>query len=294
VTFSVVARSADGSCWGVAVASKFLAVGSAVPAAAAGVGALATQAWANLAYRPDGLGLRREGRSAQQVVDELTGADPEREHRQLGVVDRDGRSATYTGRECLAWAGGRCGPGYAVQGNILAGEQVVAALERAWLASDPTAPLARRLLAALEAGDGAGGDRRGRQSAAVYVVKAGGGYGGTSDAMVDLRVDDHEAPIPELARLLDLHDLYFGEPDPARLLPFTGALLTEVGGLLRQVGRNPGGTDPAEVRATLSEWASETNLEERMREEGLDPLVLEALRQRAATVEAGPVRPPAG
>ena len=226
MTFSIVARSADGTQWGVAVASKFLAVGAAVPAARFGVGALATQSYANLAYKADGLDLLSQGLSAQEVVDQLTAADELSAQRQLGVVDRDGGSATFTGEECNAWAGGRTGEGYAAQGNILTGPEVVDALADAF--EGHAGPLAHRLYGALLAADRAGGDRRGRQSAALYVVSENGGYGGGSDVLVDVRVDDHADPVPELGRLLDLHDLYFGKPDPDTLLPLTGELLDEV------------------------------------------------------------------
>src|SRR4051794_33011285 len=212
MTFSIVA--ADGSSWGVAVASKFLAVGCAVPAAAAGVGAIATQSYANLAYRPDGLALLRDGKSAKEALDALTTADDGRSQRQAGIVDRNGQAATYTGDECHAWAGGRTGPSYAIQGNILTGSDVVEAMEQAWLGTGGNTPLARRLFAALVAGDAAGGDRRGRQSAAIIVASTEGGYADSTDIVCDLRVDDSPAPIPELGRLLDLHDLYFGKADP--------------------------------------------------------------------------------
>ena len=170
MTFSIVARSADGTSWGVAVASKFLAVGSAVPAAAAEVGAIATQSFANTAYKSLGLAALGEGLSAAETLDRLLADDADREQRQVGIVDADGRSATFTGSGCYGWAGGVTGAGYAIQGNILTGPEVVAAMEQAWDASLPTAPLEVRLLAALAAGDAAGGDSRGRQSAAVYVV----------------------------------------------------------------------------------------------------------------------------
>src|SRR6266496_6039684 len=189
MTFSIVARSSDGLAWGVAVASKFLAVGSVVPAARATVGAIATQSYANVKYRPDGL------------------------------VDASGRAATFTGPACHDWAGGVAGNGAAIQGNILVGPQVVDAMQQSWLASDPDAPLARRLLAALQAGDDAGGDRRGRESASLLVVTAGGGYGGGNDLLIDLRVDDHVAPCAELERLLDLHHVYFEPPAADALVP---------------------------------------------------------------------------
>src|SRR4051812_45493213 len=174
VTFSIVAT--DGEAWGVAVASKFLGVGAAVPAAAVNVGAIATQSWANLAYRPDGLAMLRAGKSAQETLDALTSADEMREERQAGIVDAKGRAATFTGSGCNAWAGGVTGDGFSIQGNILVGPEVVEAMERAWRGTDATQPLTRRLLAALKAGDDAGGDKRGRQSAALLVVTEAGGY----------------------------------------------------------------------------------------------------------------------
>lgn len=208
MTFSIVARSADGDTWGVAVASKFLAVGSAVPAAVAGVGAVATQADANVAYKGLALSHLDEGATAPVALQRLLEEDDGRAHRQVGIVDLDGTAATHTGAECIPWAGGVTGEGYAIQGNCLAGSEVVEAMEAAWLAGDPESALQDRLLAALAAGDAAGGDRRGRQSAAMLVVREAAGYGGLDDVAVDLRVDDHPAPIDELARLLDLHDLY--------------------------------------------------------------------------------------
>jgi uncharacterized Ntn-hydrolase superfamily protein len=277
MTFSIVGRSADGQAWGVAVASKFLAVGSAVPAAEAGVGAVATQSYANLSYRPEGLRLLGEGRSAQEVLDALTSADEMREQRQAGVVDRDGRAATFTGSGCHAWAGGRTGDGYAIQGNILIGEDVVEAMERAWVDADPTVSLGRRLLAALTAGDAAGGDRRGRQSAALLVARKGSGYGGESDIEVDLRVDDHGAPVPEMQRLLVLHELYFGTPDPDSLLDLSGSVEREVAARLQVLGH-----------PTLDSWAGVENYEERMVEGKIDPLVLEKLREATPDVPVEP------
>lgn len=208
MTFSIVARSADGESWGVAVASKFLAVGSAVPAAVAGVGAVATQADANVAYKGLALAHLDEGATASVALQQLLEEDDGRDHRQVGIVDNDGNAASHTGRECISWAGGVTGEGYAIQGNCLAGSEVVAAMEETWLGGDPATPLAHRLLAALAAGDAAGGDKRGRQSAALLVVRDGAGYAGRDDVAVDLRVDDHPAPVDELARLLDLHELY--------------------------------------------------------------------------------------
>ena len=273
MTFSIVGRSADGQAFGVAVASKFLAVGAAVPAAQAGVGAIATQSYANLAYRPDGLALLRAGRSASDTLDELTAADERRETRQAGVVDASGSAATFSGSGCHPWAGGVTGPGYAIQGNILTGPDVVAAMERAWLATGADEPLARRLYAALAAGDEAGGDRRGRQSAALLVVTPDGGYGGGSDVLVDLRIDDHEDPLAELARLLDLHDLYFGKPDPETLMPLDGVLVDEVRDRLARLGH-----DGEDLEAALTSWAGIENYEERLFPGKIDPLILDKLR----------------
>ncbi|MGZ6744181.1 MAG: DUF1028 domain-containing protein [Nocardioides sp.] len=265
MTFSIVAKSGDQ--WGVAVASKFLAVGAAVPAAQFGVGAVATQSHANLAYRPDGLRLLAEGRSAQEVLDALTAADEGRDKRQAGVVDREGRGATFTGDGCSPWAGGRTGDGWAAQGNILTGPEVVDALADAF--EGTSGPLATRLATALLAADRAGGDRRGRQSAALLVVSENGGYGGGSDVLVDLRVDDHADPVPELVRLLDLHALYFGRPEET--LPLEGALAQEVADRLARLGF-----------ADLEDWAGVENYEERMVPGAIDVLVLEKLREASA------------
>jgi uncharacterized Ntn-hydrolase superfamily protein len=278
VTFSIVGFDPQDQSWGVAVASKFLAVGSAVPWGRAGAGAVATQAMANLAYGPDGLDLLAAGLAAQVVVDRLTGADDDRDHRQLGVVDGAGQAATFTGSQCLPWAGGQAGDGFAAQGNILTGPGVVDALVGAWRGS--AAPLARRLLAALAAGDRAGGDRRGRQSAALRVWKAGAAYGGVLDNAIDLRVDDHRAPVDELARLLDLHDLYFGTPDPDALLPLEGALSGEVAAALERLGYRTDGERG--LAGALEAWAGTENFEERLVPGQLDPVVWAFLRDQAA------------
>jgi uncharacterized Ntn-hydrolase superfamily protein len=275
MTFSIVAT--DGTSWGVAVASKFLAVGSVVPAARPGVGAIATQSYANLAYRPDGLAHLETGMSAQETLDALTAADERREERQAGIVDGAGRGASFTGAECQPWAGGLTGDGYAIQGNILAGADVVESMERTWLAGDAGSPLARRLLAALVAGDDAGGDRRGRQSAALFVVTPGGGYGGQSDVSVDLRVDDHPAPVPELIRLMDVHDVFFTPPDRSAAIALEGELATEVRNRLHSLGH-----DNAELDRALADWAGIENLEERMLPGKIDPVALEMLRQKTS------------
>jgi uncharacterized Ntn-hydrolase superfamily protein len=282
MTFSIVARSADGRSHGVAVASKFLAVGAAVPAAEAEIGALATQSYANLAYRPQGLTLLRTGVGAAQTVAGLTAADDGRDSRQVGVVAATGDGATYTGAACHAWAGGVAGDGFAIQGNILTGPEVVEAMRAAWVGYDGPS-LARGLVAALRAGDQAGGDRRGRQSAALLVVARGMGYGGTSDVVADLRVDDHPDPVGELARLLDLHALYFDKPDPASLLELTGELAAEVRTRLAALGHTAESPDKAPHEAldqALAGWAGIENLEERMVPGSIDPLVLAHLRER--------------
>lgn len=276
VTFSIVGRSADGSCLGVAVASKFLAVGAVVPGADPAAGAVATQALANLAYVPEALRHMAEGRDAASTVAALVDSDAGRDDRQVGVVDRRGGSATYTGAACLPWAGGVTAEGVAIQGNILAGPEVVSAMLEAWQASNPELPLARRLLAALGAGDRAGGDRRGRQSAAVLVVTPGGGYGGGSDVLVDLRVDDHADPVPELVRLLDIHDLLFGRPDPDDCLPLDGPAGEQLAVVLARLGY-----DHADVERSLAVVAGIENLEERLVPGRVDPVVLAYLEQLA-------------
>lgn len=273
-TFSIVAT--DGVDWGVAVASKFLAVGSAVPAAQAEVGALATQAMANTGYKVLGMELLEAGRPASEVVEVLTGDDDGREHRQLGVVDRHGGAATYTGSQCYEWAGGRTGKGCACQGNILAGPEVVDALLTVFETS--TGELVDRLMAALAAGDEAGGDRRGRQSAAILVVRRHAGYGGFDDRMVDLRVEDHPRPIPELSRLLNLWRLYFEKASAESLLPVDAALLLRLRKALERAGRIEPKATVESLWVAFEAWVSEENLEERVpNREAIDPLVLAKL-----------------
>ena len=284
MTFSIVARSADGTCWGVAVASKFLAAGAVVPAAAAGVGALASQSFLNLRYLPDGLALLAQGLGADDVVERLVSPDELRDSRQLGVVDVQGGSAAWTGVECIPWAGSAGGRDHTAQGNCLAGAEVVERMSQAFVDSGAQTPLARRLLAALAAGDAAGGDRRGRQSAGLLVVTEGGGYGGGSDVLVDLRSDDHPAPVGELARLLDLHDLYFGRPDPADLAPLTGALADEVDALLRRLGHD---RDDLALDDRLFDWMGWENYEERHVPGSIDAVVLSKLREAGAGPEPG-------
>jgi uncharacterized Ntn-hydrolase superfamily protein len=273
-TYSIAACDLEAGQWGVATQSKFLAVGSIVPWAAPGVGAVATQALANPRYGPDGLALLAEGRSAPDVVTRLTEGDDGRADRQLGVVDAQGGSATYTGSECLTWAGGLAGPGFAAQGNILVGEETVAALATTFTATAGR-PLAERLVECLAAAQAAGGDRRGQQSAALLVVEKDGGYGGLTDTLVDLRVDDHEQPVVELARLYGIHSLLFGKTPRDRWIDVDDALRAE---LAERLGRL--GYDGALERA-LGDWSGTENLEERIDGvDRIDPVVLEELRKR--------------
>jgi uncharacterized Ntn-hydrolase superfamily protein len=273
-TYSLCACDLERGEWGVAVQSKFLAVGAVVSWAEAGAGAVATQAWANPRYGPEGLALLRESRSADEVAQALVGADDGRDDRQLGIVDAHGGSATFTGSACFDWAGGRTGPGYAAQGNILVSGATVDALAETFEAT--SGPLSERLLVALAAGEEAGGDSRGRQSAALLVVSAGGGYGGLSDVAVDLRVDDHPEPIQELARLHGLHTLYFGETPEEEWLEIDEDLAGEIRERLMRLGFDD--PDPA---AAFRAWVGRENLEDRTKPGNrIDPVVLAELRRR--------------
>jgi uncharacterized Ntn-hydrolase superfamily protein len=239
MTYSIVTRDAATGDLGIAVQSKFLAVGAVVPWARADVGAIATQAFANVAYGPDGLYLLGNGLPAGDVMHRLVNADPLRDQRQAGIVDAHGGSATHTGRHCFAWAGGRTGPGYAAQGNILAGAGVVDGLADTFVAGGR--PFPELLVACLAAADAAGGDRRGRESAALLVVRTGAGYGGGNDRWVDLRVDNHADPIGELERLLGLQRLYLDRPALEDLARVGEELAAELRDLLSRVGAAPGG-----------------------------------------------------
>jgi uncharacterized Ntn-hydrolase superfamily protein len=266
------------------VQSKFLAVGSVVSWARAGAGAIASQALANVRYGPDGLDLLAAGLSAEQALNQLLAADPGAEQRQVGIVDAQGRSAAHTGSACMPWAGQRLGPGYAVLGNILAGERVLAAMAESF--ERVGGELAERMVAALAAGQAAGGDRRGRQSSAVYVARTGGAYGGNHDRYVDLRVDDHPEPIEELDRLLKLHRFYLTAPDPASLVPLTPAIASEIQLILAEAGYYSGPADghfETLTRSALETYGGVENLEVRLAglERGLiDPLVLGFMRRK--------------
>lgn len=264
MTYSIVAHDATAREWGVATQSKFLAVGAVVPWAQANAGAIATQSYANTSFGPQGLALLSAGLSAQETLDRLLASDEGREHRQVGVIDQSGGAATFTGKDCHAWAGGLIGNGYAVQGNILVSEETVKAIARGFEAA--SGELADRLVAALAAGQAAGGDRRGQQSAAVLVVRKRGGYAGFNDRYLDLRVDDDPKPIERLQQLLELHHLYFAKPDPATLIPIDAALTRELQRLAQRSGHYRGeitGDYDATTRAAVEALIGTENLEDR-------------------------------
>ena len=270
-TYSIAACDLDAAQWGVAVQSKFLAVGSIVPWAEPAVGAVATQAYANPRFGPDGLAFLREGLGAEEVVQRLVAGDEGRNERQLGVVDAHGNAASYTGSGCLDWAGHRTGHCYAAQGNILVGPETVAALADTFEATAGQS-LARRLLECLAAAQRAGGDRRGQQSAALLLVEHDGGYAGMTDVVLDLRVDDHPQPIEELRRIHTLHHRLFGTTPRAEWLPLEGDLRTEVDERLARLGHG-----------SLGAWAGVENLEDRVEgSDAIDPVVLETLREASS------------
>lgn len=281
-TFSIVARDPHSGDLGVAVQSKFLAVGAVVPWAKAGVGALATQAWANTAFGPDGLALMSAGLSAQETLDRLVASDLDSAHRQVGLVDAMGRAVTFTGPQCTSWAGGRTGSGYACQGNILVSEASVAAMAEGY--ERALGGLWDRLVAALAAAQVAGGDSRGQQSAALLVVRERGGYGGRNDRFIDLRVDDHPTPIEELRRLLELHKLYLFPSDSADLRPIDLEIARELQAILRRTGHYTGpitGDYDEVTRGAMRQLVGIENLEERWRDDNrIDRVVLDFLRAK--------------
>lgn len=253
--------------------SKFLAVGAIVPWAEPHVGAVATQSYANPSYGPDGLRLLREGLSAEDAVARLTEADEGRGQRQLGIVDGQGGSASFTGSACHEWAGGRAGPGYAAQGNILVSSDTVDALAETF-ETGPRKPLTDRLIECIAAAQAAGGDRRGQQSAAVLVVERSGGYAGLSDTLVDLRVDDHPTPIDELRRLYEVHQGLFGRTPRKEWIEVDDALAEELRIHLARLGYEQ------ELDEAFTRWSASENLEERVDGiEHIDPVVLRALRE---------------
>lgn len=285
MTYSIVAYDPDEPAWGVAVASKFLAVGAIVPWVLTAAGAVATQSYSNVNFGPDGLVLMAEGISAQETLAGLLAADPEREKRQVGLVDAHGGTAAHTGSECHAWAGHRLGEGFTCQGNILTGPETLDAMAETFTSA--SGELADRLVAALLAGDTVGGDRRGKQSACVVVMRPKGGYGGNNDYYLDLRVDDHPEPVQELRRLLGIHHLYFGQVFPEDRLPIDADLARELQTMLQAQGYYEGAANGAWDAATQAAFWSlvgNENLEERWnpdhQPERLDRVVLEYLRAR--------------
>jgi uncharacterized Ntn-hydrolase superfamily protein len=292
-TFSIVAYDPGQKEWGVATQSKFLAVGAVVPWARAGMGAVATQSYANTTFGPKGLELMAAGVPAQQALDRLLEEDAEREHRQVGLVDKSGHAATFTGKECLEWAGGVTGESYAVQGNILVSGATIVAMAEAFEQSG--GELADRLVAALAAGQQAGGDRRGQQSAAVLVVREQGGYAGFNDRYIDLRVDDDSRPIERLQEILRLHHLFFGKPDPATLLPIDEPIARELQRIAQAskhyTGSITGEYDEA-TRQAVETLVGVENLEDRwpLGEARIDPIAFEFLQQRYPAKAASPGR----
>jgi len=274
MTFSIAAFDPDERAVGVAVASKFLAVGAYVPFVRADAGAVATQAFVKIGFGPDGLAGMAAGQRAPDALAALLAADPQAHQRQVGLVDLFGGSAAHSGSGCSAWAGHLTGAGFTVQGNILTGPDVIQAMAEAYQSAK--GELSDRLMAALQAGDRAGGDRRGRQSAAMQVAKPNGGYGGDTDRYLDLRVDDHPDPVAELARLLNTHHLYFKRPTPDQLMPITPEIARGLQHMLRASGDYGGEVSGAWDMASKSafwDWVGRENLEERWSLSGTPDLI---------------------
>lgn len=283
-TFSIVAYDPEKKEWGVAVQSKFMAAAAVVSWARAGAGGVATQSYANLAYGPVGLEMMAQGMSAEQTIYALTQADENRAQRQVGVVDKSGRAAAYTGVECHDWAGHVVGDTFTCQGNILIPGTVEAMAKTYEEKRGRSGELADWLVAALVAGQEAGGDSRGRQAAGVLVVRESGGYGGRTDRYIDLRVDDDPHPIRKLQHLVDLHRLFFGQTNPDDLIP-----LAEVAGDLQKILQNTGdyngpvsGEFDETTRKALWSLVGRENLEERWDGTGdqIDKLVVTFLQDR--------------
>jgi uncharacterized Ntn-hydrolase superfamily protein len=285
MTFSIAAYSPQEDAWGVAVASKFLAAPAVVSWARAGVGAVATQALARVSFGPQALDLMAGGLSAEEALAKVLAADDDVEDRQVGVVDAKGNAVAHTGADCFEYAGHLIGERFTCQGNILTGRNVLEAMASAY--REAQGELADRLVAALLAGDRTGGDRRGRQSAGVLVVKAGAGYGGDNDRYLDLRVDDHEDPVARLGELVSLHHLYFGKANLTDCLPIDIGLATELQTILSRLGHYKGpinGVWDAPSREAFWALVNIENLEERWsideHPELIDPVVLNFIRQR--------------
>lgn len=286
-TFSIVGYDPEAKEWGVAVQSKFLGVGALVPWAKAGVGAIATQSWCNTSFGPEGLKLLDEGLSAEKVLEKLLENDEQKEYRQVGIVDANGIGATFTGKECFNWAGGIAGENFACQGNILVNPETVEALADTF--KNTKGDLAERLVAALDSAQSAGGDSRGKQSAALLVVKEKGGYGGFNDRYIDLRVDDHVEPIKELKRLLDLYKLYFYKTKPGNLVKIEGKLILEIKEALKKTGYFDGELSDKfddQFKDGLKRFYLTENFDERYREDdNIDIEVLAFLRELAKKSE---------
>jgi uncharacterized Ntn-hydrolase superfamily protein len=284
-TFSIVAADVATGDLGIAVASKFLACGAVVPWASAGAGAVATQSAANTAYGPDGIRMMRDGLSAGEALAKLIADDADRDLRQVGLVDARGGAAAHTGSGCHGWAGHHVGEGFACQGNILVGQETVDAMAATFRTA--SGELAHRLVSALAAGEGAGGDRRGKQASALYVVRPKGGYGGMNDVLVDLRVDDHAQPVAELRRLLGLRDLYFGTSPASEKLRMDGTVLLDLKRIMKRAGHY-GGEVSAEwdeaTAKTLDAFIASENFEERvdLKARTIDAPVLAHLRKMFA------------
>lgn len=281
-TFSIIGFDPNTGELGVAVQSKFFGVGAVVPWAKANVGAIATQSWANTEYGPKGLRLLEEGFSAEEVVELLIKHDEHRHLRQFAVIDANGNAAAYTGKDCFNWAGHVTGTYFSCQGNILVSEDTVKAMAEGFEQAEGS--LAERLIEALDAGQNAGGDSRGKQSAALYVVKEKGGYGGFNDRFIDVRVDDHPEPIQELRRLYELHRIYFQSTDKAVLVKVEGDILVEIQDLLQKLDVYHGGPVDIysdELREALRSFAHQENFEERWRDDDqIDIELLQFLRGR--------------
>ncbi len=288
-TFSIVAFDPKTKDLGVAVESRFISVGSVVPWAEAGVGAVATQSFANTAYGPKGLDLLRKGIHPKDAIQRLTVRDGMAAQRQVGMVDARGRAASFTGDECFEWAGGAVGRNYACQGNILAGEAVVKGMARAFESTEGDLPV--RLLAALHAGQKAGGDKRGQQSAALLVVRAKGGYGGLNDRWIDVRVDDHPAPIDELTRVFNVYDVtLLNREDPRDVVALTPAVVKELQRGLVELGFYHGpltGAYDKPTKAAFEAWAGINNFENKLPKGGkIRGSIYRVFRSQAGTPEA--------
>lgn len=280
MTFSIVGYDPQEKEWGIAVQSKFLGVGAVVPFAKAGVGAVATQSYANTAYGPQALDLMAQGKPAEEVMALITKDDKDKEMRQVGLIDAEGNAATFTGKYCYDWAGGMIGKHFAAQGNILVDEKTVQAMAETFESTEGS--LAHRLLMALDAGQEAGGDSRGQQSAALLVVKEQGGYGGYNDRYIDLRIDDHPEPIKELIRIYGLQQLYFAKSKPENVVAIEGDVRVKVVNHLKRLDylkSEP--ADEEELHKALTAYIHTENFEEREQEKGkIDLEVLEFMKNQ--------------